>query len=78
MSWESERGYYCRLDNYDLGMMMCFSRSFPSLACFFRPALIWVTLAATVWFMLGDALGSVLGFQLAEPDADPVIGIGFL
>jgi peptide/bleomycin uptake transporter len=54
-----------------------FQSFFPKPALFFLSALTWVTLAAAVWFLLGDALGSALGFQLADPDADPVIGIGY-
>ncbi len=54
-----------------------FQSFFPKPGRFFLSGLVWVTLAAVVWYLLGDTLGSALGFPPAEPDADPVIGIGF-
>ncbi|MEJ2609275.1 MAG: peptide antibiotic transporter SbmA [Candidatus Thiodiazotropha sp.] len=54
-----------------------FRSFFPKPGLFFLSAFVWITLAAAVWYLAGDTLGAALGFAPADPDADPVIGIGF-
>jgi peptide/bleomycin uptake transporter len=49
---------------------------FPRPPWFFISALIWSVVTITLWYMYGDAMAAVLGFQLPAEDAAPVIGLG--
>jgi peptide/bleomycin uptake transporter len=49
---------------------------FPRPPWFFISALIWSVVTVTLWYMYGDAMAAVLGFQLPAEDAEPVIGLG--
>ena len=49
---------------------------FPRPPWFFISALIWSVVTITLWYMYGDAMAAVLGFQLPADDAAPVIGLG--
>ncbi len=49
---------------------------FPRPSWFFISALIWSVVTITLWYMYGDAMAAVLGFQLPAEDAAPVIGLG--
>ena len=49
---------------------------FPRPSWFFISALIWSVVTVTLWYMYGDAMAAVLGFQLPAEDAAPVIGLG--
>ena len=49
---------------------------FPRPPWFFISALIWSVVTVTLWYMYGDAMAAVLGFQLPAEDAAPVIGLG--
>ena len=49
---------------------------FPRPSWFFISALIWSVVTVTLWYMYGDAMAAVLGFQLPAEDAEPVIGLG--
>lgn len=54
-----------------------FRSFFPRPKAFFLSALAWMSLAAGVWYGAGEALGAMLGFAPAAPDADPVIGVAY-
>ena len=49
---------------------------FPRPSLFFISALIWSVVTVTLWYMYGDAMAAVFGFQLPAEDAAPVIGLG--
>jgi len=54
-----------------------FASFFPRPRLFFTMAVVWSALASLVWYLAGDSLGALLGFPPAEPDAPPVIGVGY-
>ena len=54
-----------------------FDSFFLRLRLFFTMAVVWSALASLVWYLAGDSLGALLGFPPAEPDAPPVIGVGY-
>ena len=54
-----------------------FRSFFPRPQWFFLSVLLWTAVTAGVWYALGDALGLLIGFPPAAPDADPVIGPAF-
>ncbi|MCB1760248.1 MAG: peptide antibiotic transporter SbmA [Gammaproteobacteria bacterium] len=54
-----------------------FRSFFPLPRLYFLSALIWASIVVTFWYLSGDGLGRLLGFDLPEGEADPVIGIGY-
>jgi peptide/bleomycin uptake transporter len=54
-----------------------FRSFFPKPIVFFLSAIVWTTLAVSIWYFVGDALSTALGFSISHPDAEPVIGIGY-
>ncbi len=54
-----------------------FRSFFPRPGLFFLSALVWSTFSIVVWYLFGDALGTLLGFPAPVTDADPVIGLGY-
>lgn len=53
-----------------------FKSFFPSPKLFLLSALLWVALAATLWYTVGETVGASFGFTPADPDAPPVLGLG--
>lgn len=54
-----------------------FRSFFPLPRLFFLSALIWAAIVVTFWYLSGDSLGRMLGFDLPEGEVEPVIGIGY-
>ncbi|MGC6484380.1 MAG: peptide antibiotic transporter SbmA [Candidatus Puniceispirillales bacterium] len=53
-----------------------FQSFFPKPGLFFPSVVIWSIIVVAVWYMAGNDLGLMLGFDLPQEDVPPVIGIG--
>ena len=53
-----------------------FKSFFPKPKLFFTSALLWISLAAALWYGVGEQVGAALGFAPAVPDAPPILGLG--
>lgn len=51
-----------------------FRSFFPNPKWFFLSVLFWATFTISIWYLFGDTLGALLGFDLSEKE--PVIGLG--
>ena len=54
-----------------------FESFFPKPKIFFPSVVIYIALAALVWFGVGDDLGRMLGFNIPLEEPEPIVGIGF-
>jgi peptide/bleomycin uptake transporter len=54
-----------------------FKSFFPRPSLFFPALFAWVALAVALWYSCGDAAGALLGFPPADPNAEPVLGLGY-
>jgi peptide/bleomycin uptake transporter len=54
-----------------------FQSFFPRPKLFLLSALVWVALAVIVWYGAGEQIGAALGFAPADPEAPPVLGLGY-
>jgi len=53
-----------------------FKSFFPRPKLFFTSAIVWIIIAATVWYSFGTDIGISLGFEFG-PDDDTVVGIEY-
>jgi peptide/bleomycin uptake transporter len=53
-----------------------FKSFFPQPKLFLITALMFVAVAVMGWYTIGEALGASLGFPPADPEAEPVLGLG--
>jgi peptide/bleomycin uptake transporter len=53
-----------------------FKSFFPKPKQFFLSALLWTMVVALFWVTIGDTVAGWLGFEFADPDAAPVVGVG--
>jgi len=54
-----------------------FQSFFPKPKLLFLSALLWSAVAIVIWYTVGDDIGAALGFALAGPDAQPVVGLHY-
>lgn len=54
-----------------------FRSFYPNPKIFFPAAVAWALLSALVWYVYGESIGRAIGFELAAPDAPPVIGVHY-
>jgi len=54
-----------------------FESFFPKPKIFFPSVLAWTAVGIFVWYVLGDAIGSALGFPLPVDRTEPVIGLAY-
>ncbi|MEC9432398.1 MAG: peptide antibiotic transporter SbmA [Pseudomonadota bacterium] len=54
-----------------------FESFFPRPKPFFLSVLLWTALGMAVWYGPGGGLGRALGFDLAPPDAAPIVGLRY-
>jgi peptide/bleomycin uptake transporter len=50
---------------------------FPKPKFFLVSIILTMVLATTIWFTVGDSLATALGFTLPDPEAAPILGLGF-
>lgn len=48
---------------------------FPNPRPFFISVVVWTAFVVAVWYLFGEQLGSLLGFQFPAADAPPIIGV---
>ncbi len=53
-----------------------FKSFFPKPKLLLLTVVLWVSLAATIWYVFGEQAGEWLGFPAADPEAPPVLGLG--
>jgi peptide/bleomycin uptake transporter len=53
-----------------------FKSFFPKPKLFFTSALLWIGLAIVIWYTGGEEWGSHIGLPPADPNADPILGLG--
>ncbi|MFM1861530.1 MAG: Peptide antibiotic transporter SbmA, partial [Pseudomonadota bacterium] len=54
-----------------------FKSFFPNPKWFFLSALAWIAIALTGWYTVAGGIGAALGFTPVDPEADPVLGLGY-
>ncbi len=54
-----------------------FNSFFPRPKLFFLSGLVWVIIAVTLWYTVGERIGVSLGFPMPAPGARPVLGLGY-
>ncbi len=54
-----------------------FESFFPKPRLFFLSALVWTTLCVALWYLGADQWGQYLGFGVAQPEDDAVVGLGY-
>ncbi len=50
---------------------------FPKPRLFLITGILWVALAAALWYSVGADIGAALGFAPEAADAEPIVGLGF-
>lgn len=53
-----------------------FKSFFPRPKLFLFTVIVWVALAITLWYTIGEDLGAHIGLPPADPNAAPVLGLG--
>ncbi|KGF70978.1 microcin B17 transporter [Hoeflea sp. BAL378] len=54
-----------------------FESFFPRPKLFFPSVLIWAALGILIWYTVGDSIGAALGFDLPEPEGEPIVGLRY-
>lgn len=49
---------------------------FPRPKLFLLTSLLWLAVAVTLWYTIGESLGATLGFPPEDPNAPPILGLG--
>ena len=54
-----------------------FRSFFPNPRIFFPSMIAWVAVAVVLWYSFGKEAGAWFGMPTTDPDADPVLGLGY-
>tara|TARA_R110002020_G_scaffold86731_5_gene214113 strand:+ start:6026 stop:7369 length:1344 start_codon:yes stop_codon:yes gene_type:complete len=54
-----------------------FESFFPKPKLFFPSVLLWAALGIFIWYTVGDSIGAALGFDLPEPEGEPIVGLNY-
>lgn len=54
-----------------------FESFFPKPKLFFTSVLIWTAIGIAIWYTVGDSIAAAIGFNVPDPGAEEIIGVGF-